>query len=393
MTLIECFDSSHLENVVAGLRLKPDRIVFLGNKNNMGKEIERYKRIFKERNYTPTINYYKTDNNESVESSLLKFIKPDEQCVIDITGGDEETIFSIATAVANLDDNLKESVSVQRFNLNYYAEDCDNDGEYLKGARANITVEKLIELYGGKIHPKAEQPDEKCSPETIIPLWNTMISNPKDWNNMVSALNDFESGIYGDTIQFSLGEKREHVKNFNVEKERFKDLRIKLKMNGIITDNSGSDRINYTYKNSFFHNCVKKQGNILELKVLLEARRIKENDKPFFNDCLMSVTIDWDGITYGIPNTKNEIDVILMRDATPVFISCKNGNVSEEELYKLSEVADRFGGEFAKKVLVVTDNDCKEGFVERAKDMGIHLYQNARSFETKDWENMFRKIF
>ena len=107
----------------------------------------------------------------------------------------------------------------------------------------------------------------------------------------------------------------------------------------------------------------------------------------------MSVTIDWDGITYGVPNTKNEIDVMLMRDATPVFISCKNGNVSEEELYKLSEVADRFGGEFAKKVLVVTDNDCKEGFVERAKDMDIHLFQNAREFEAKDWENMFRRIF
>jgi hypothetical protein len=393
MTLFECFDFSPLENVIAGLRLKPDRIIFLGNKKPIDTEIKRYQKIFKKHHFSPEIPTQEKDKDKSIVDILKEFIKPNEEIVIDITGGDEETIFSIATAVANLDDNLKENVSVQRFNLNYYAEDCDNDGEYFKGERANVTVEELIELYGGKIHPKAEQPDENCSPETITPLWNTMISNPKDWNNMVSALNDFESGIYGDTIRFSLSEKRTHVKNFDIEKERFKDLRIKLKMNGIITDNSGPDRINYTYKNSFFHDCVKKQGNILELKVLLEARRIKENNKPFFNDCQMSVTIDWDGITYGVPNTKNEIDVILMRDATPVFISCKNGDVKEDELYKLSEVADRFGGEFVKKVLVVTDNDCKEGFVERAKDMGIHLHQNARKFETKDWENMFREIF
>ena len=42
--------------------------------------------------------------------------------------------------------------------------------------------------------------------------------------------------------------------------------------------------------------------------------------------------------------TKNEIDVMLMRGVVPVFVSCKNGAVKMDELYKLDTVAQRFGG-------------------------------------------------
>ena len=50
--------------------------------------------------------------------------------------------------------------------------------------------------------------------------------------------------------------------------------------------------------------------------------------------------------------SKNEIDVLLMKDMIPIFISCKNSSFLPEELYKLSAVAKHFGGEYAKKVLV-----------------------------------------
>ena len=397
MTLIECFDSSPIENIIATLKLKPDRVVFIGNEKKMNREVERYRVLLKNRNINPVINLYDLKKNENIADILIKFIENEDECVLDLTGGEEATIFTIAMTISELDDTLREKVSIQRFNFNTFASDCDSDGDFFKGTPANLTVRELIELYGGKIHPETEQPDKCYTPENINRLWNAMRNNPKNWNKMISALNEFESQTTGDTIQFSLSDKKKDISNFEYKEKLFKNALTKLRLNDIIIDNSGRDRICYTYKNPLYHECVKKQGNLLEMKVFLEARAFKENGTPFFNDCRMSVNIDWDGITTGSPNTRNEIDIILMKDATPIFVSCKNGNIPEEELYKLHTVAEEFGGEYAKKMLIATSLDGTTsfplGFVQRAKDMGIILIQNARSFEKQDWEQAFRKIF
>ena len=67
---------------------------------------------------------------------------------------------------------------------------------------------------------------------------------------------------------------------------------------------------------------------------------------------------DWDGRDLEHPGnvqTTNELDVILTVGMVPVFISCKNGGIDSDELYKLETVSEEFGGKYAKKVLVATD--------------------------------------
>lgn len=107
----------------------------------------------------------------------------------------------------------------------------------------------------------------------------------------------------------------------------------------------------------------------------------------------MSVSIDWDGVISSKdkhkPETRNEIDVVLMHGMTPLFISCKNGNIGEE-LYKLHTVAERFGGPYAKKMLIATDLDqtsssTREALRRRAWDMDILLVTDAGSYSHKEW--------
>ncbi|MBQ1309070.1 MAG: hypothetical protein IIY54_05140 [Ruminococcus sp.] len=66
-----------------------------------------------------------------------------------------------------------------------------------------------------------------------------------------------------------------------------------------------------------------------------------------------------------------------MRGTIPVFVSCKNGRVEMDELYKLDTVAERFGGSYAKKVVVATalnkNNSFTKYFEQRAHDMDITL--------------------
>ena len=389
MTLIECFDSSPIENVVAALRLQPQKIVFVGSEDNMGAEIQKYKRIFKRRNYSPAIYFYNLEENERITDILHKYIEADDKCVLDLTGGDEETIFSIATFIAELDDSLRKKVSVQRFDFNYYAVDCDDDDKFFIGSRANITVSELIELHGGTVTQSDISSDESCTLENINKLWFEIKKSPLEWNNMITVLTKIEKNFDSDTIQIPTVDFYEYTQR---DRRLFNKILKILEDSNFVTIHSTNTLIKYSYKSPFFHYCIKKQGNVLELKFLLEARNHKNNSFPFFNDCQMSVTINWDNIIDSAPITQNEIDVMLMKDVTPVFVSCKNGGVDDKELYKLCDVARRFGGEHVVMLLVTSGEVQSPAFVERAKDMGILLYHNVSKFNTQEWANMFNEI-
>ena len=69
-------------------------------------------------------------------------------------------------------------------------------------------------------------------------------------------------------------------------------------------------------------------------------------------------------------DVKNEIDVMLLEGFCPVFISCKNGKVDQMALYELDTVAKRFGGKYAKKILMA-GQEISEGYLLRAEEMDI----------------------
>ena len=73
----------------------------------------------------------------------------------------------------------------------------------------------------------------------------------------------------------------------------------------------------------------------------------------------------------------------------PIFISCKNGQVLVEELYKLNTVAERFGGDYAKKILIVSDFDKIDAIKTRADEMNIKLIAN---FDDKKLEKELKNL-
>ena len=137
------------------------------------------------------------------------------------------------------------------------------------------------------------------------------------------------------------------------------------------------------------------------MKCYFEAMYMEHKGKPYFNDCYVGVGIDWDGIIHPLEenwkDTTNEIDVMLMRGSIPTFISCKHGKIGEEELYKLNTVATRFGGKYAKKILIATHLEKEsassmKSYLQRAKDMNIQLIPNARELSKKDWQKVFIQV-
>ena len=79
-----------------------------------------------------------------------------------------------------------------------------------------------------------------------------------------------------------------------------------------------------------------------------------------------------------------------------MFVSCKNGDVDESELYKLHTVATRFGGENARKMLIVSNLEKKNptsarALRQRTVDMGIYLVTNAAKLSSERWQEIFRE--
>ena len=155
-----------------------------------------------------------------------------------------------------------------------------------------------------------------------------------------------------------------------------------------------------TYKDTQVKLCLGAAGTILEQKVTVTLREIMLEEGTY-NDVMSGVHIDWDGQIGSNQgddsDTKNEIDVIAMHGVVPLFISCKNGRVEDDELYKLETVANRFGGIHSKKFLIATYLNKRPkslaAFMQRAEDMKIFLINDVHLLSEEKFKRTIKNLF
>lgn len=403
MTLIECFTEFHMDNIAACLRLRPEKMFLVGDVQEMGIPAERYKKLLKRRSLRTKVilcDVRKKDFGD-ISAMLEDLIQKESDCVIDLTGGDESVIMAVGAVLARLDTKARQQLRVEKYDYDTDAVlDCIHDNKKLPYKPVKLTVEELVELHGGKVLPEATAFLEGCTRKDIDSLWQMASQDPRAWNRSISYLTEFEKDAdAGTEVRKPLGELR-GIANFSQKETAVRELLDKLDQCGVIDNYSSKEELHYTYASPLLRYCTRKAGNVLEIKTLLEGRAVLEGGAPCFQDCRMGVRIDWDGVPHKpeeqIPDTQNEIDVVLMHGMTPLFISCKNGNIGDEELYKLNTVAHRFGGPHARKMLIATDLDRKSvsgnrSFMQRAWDMDIFLETEAAKLTREEWPQIFRE--
>lgn len=406
MTLVECYDRSVTQNIVSCLHLRPEKLVFLGEAEEVKAELERYRDFLTSRGMNTVVQQrpVKMSRIESIAAVLREIVKQEDICVIDVTGGDERLLIAVGYVLAGLTHEQRKKVAIQRFDAAAgTAQDCDGDGEIIEGHPVRISVEEIVRLHGGIVYPASSQPDHTWRPRDLEPLWRIMIRNAREWNRYLAALEVFESRADSrNQVFLYLPDIQDGIPDFEEKKRLVLEMLEMFEEEGVIRNQSRGDILEYNYTNWLYRYCTLKVGNILEVKTLLEARAKTEDGKDYFQDCLMGVHIDWDGVTHPaakrVPETRNEIDVIATRGMIPLFISCKNGDVDEDELYKLHTVATRFGGPDAKKMLIATHLQKKNeistnAFIQRAKDMDIYLVTDAATLSGEEWSQVFDRPF
>lgn len=387
MTVIEFFDKeSAIENIASALLCSPERIVFIGSDAQlMDKRTRGYKSILAARGINVEFLFRPVTRNRlnAVTDVLESIISESEECCIDLSGGDE--LYLVAAGAVY--QKYREKTTLRRFNFNCNSViNCDTDGNVIEKSPVMLNVDENVIVYGGRVIYNDEKSiatqrwilnrDFKSDIKT---MWEVCKKDRASWNAMTNILARLCSCCFiGQSLTLSVrGDDAREAEKIP------SGILYTLEERGIIHNFKTGRGLSFAFKNEQVMKCLTKAGQLLELFIAVTAAELNEGEEPVYNSIGNGVYIDWDGKTnsYSRVEVENEIDVILMKGMIPVFVSCKNGAVDTDELYKLSVVAERFGGKYVRKALVASQLDSMgyraEYIRARAADMNIDIIEDG----------------
>ena len=222
-----------------------------------------------------------------------------------------------------------------------------------------LTIEQLMALRGGKLI-KSKQP--KYSPKqmiTIKKLANYAILNPEQWYQITQFF------ALAKTVDFHAETVK--VLESNGKRYSYPESMIPLltEANLIHIDEESSEHISYTFSSSEAQLLCRTKGHILELYLYLLAI-----ESEYFDECMIGAEIDWNGIFPEVDNVQNEIDVVLRKGQSIIFISCKMTDLSVEAINELEVYANHFADETCLK-LIVCSGKINPVYNHRCQEYGV----------------------
>ena len=228
----------------------------------------------------------------------------------------------------------------------------------------NLTIEQLIALRGGKLL-KSKQPFHTPKQIAAIKkLANSALSKPEEWLKV--------------TQFFALAKTSNlHSETGKVLENNGKRYYYPKSIISLLTDadllhieEETSNRVSYTFSSPEAQLLCRSKGHILELYLYLLAL-----ESEYFDECMIGAEIDWNGIFPEADNVQNEIDVVLRKGRSIVFISCKMTDLSVEAINELELYATHFAGESCLK-LIVCSGKINPVYINRCHEYGVLVIKN-----------------
>ena len=378
---VEFFDENPIENVITCLNYKVDKILFFGYEENMEESKKCTTKFLKEIcgvkevEFCTVKRFDLTGIIETISDVVEKDLQEGHDVFFDLTGGESLPLVAFGILSQEL------SAPMHKYDVftgeihEYGYEDSPMLSEVAPCDPIAMNLDEFVSLYGGvinyRMHKNFKDAWSKEELQDVTTMWNLSRTYKDNWVHYCALLRKF---MPDEDLYVSVNAKRyleEYHKNPNVGSlkgfHQFLDACQTAGFLKQVIHENGLYR--YQYKNAAIKNYLWDSGSILEMYTLVE-----ELENPNLTDCRVGVHIDWDGVIHnsGGQDVLNEIDLMAMENNLPIFISCKIGNVDQMALYELQTVANRFGGKYAKKVLV-TAKDMARGHLLRAKEMGIEV--------------------
>lgn len=364
--LIEFYDKDVLKNIVAPLTLRPEKVLYFFDNNMQDMMVFAAFKKCLTRNIPGIkvehhpIDITSVDKISRQISRVLDRFK-DVECAIDLTGGSELMLlagYQVGT----------------KFNLPLLHTDLANKSitnlldDSLVNKIVPLTLEDFIDAKGACFIGESHRPPSEERFSIIEEMARFLFERLTDWKYTCS----FMQTVAARTLPHELFMKSKwniHMKN---GKPVYPDRGIlkKFQCMGFIHDLL----IEGEYVQFAFRSIEDKQycisyGVWLELYVYIAAKKAG-----VFHDVKLGTMIDWNAFD-NITVAGNEIDVILMDDSLPVFISCKLRDADTAALNELLIAKKRLGGWFSKGIIITFGKERKgnTGTYKRAQELGLEL--------------------
>jgi len=389
--MVEFYSQEPLENVMAMIKYRPEKIIFLGHKDNMiTKRINDIKQFRNQKCPGTELEFIEVpkDDLDGAIEMIAAIIREHPGIRFELTGGSELILMALGCIAARM------NISKLRIDPFTGKEiDIRGDGVTTSDYHFSIKIADTIVLHGGVLTPNTGSyadwkftDDFRCDIRT---LWDIGKKYKSNWNRHCATIDEFRKNSpkqnegWIDLHKNHLGEAIHLIRDLH-EAGMIKDL------------SETGKRITFRFKNNMIKKVISKSGNLLELHVYEVATR----DDYLFTDAIIGAHIDWDGEIHNFEHpgydTMNEIDVILMKNVCPIFISCKSGKAGGHSLHELETVSRKFGGKYAKKALILAkacdDTTGTQYFKQRAKDMHIWIIDDVFRLSDEQLLNKLKRI-
>lgn len=376
---VEFLDREAIENVITCLNFKVDKVIFFGHQEDIQVRGDFTASFLKKYCGVSEVEFHpvsKTNLGELLEGMaevIDKEQKASNQVFFDLTGGEGLMMvaFGILSKEKNLPMHMYQVESGWLYELNAETAPCISS--VATKNQIPMDIDLYIKMQGGVVNYSMHKSTKELTSEDfakdIDGLWQICDKYKKTWNIFSEFLRDYCQPDAD--LQVTMDIADVHAKIQTKRKYKKKDMEnIFVECGGLgVLENLHSDGqfCTFRYKSAVIQDMLWDAGSVLEMHTYMEY---KEES----SDCMVGVHIDWDGTIHGGwgRDTVNEIDVLALKGYIPTFISCKNGNVDQMALYELEAVTSRFGGKYAKKVLVAPQGLNKPHRI-RAREMGIEV--------------------
>lgn len=377
MTLVEFFDFSPIDNLLASLSLEPERLVMVTDREKFSQrrlsEFESFLQLFHPE-IALEIRSYKSNVPEDIRKICSAILSEYPQAFFNLTGGGE-LVASVVTLWAAdqkatlfyIDAQGKRIIPITGEDLNTY---------HIEMPR--LTVEQVIALSGAGFKRSDHfQPD--LQDEELLTLINkafaVFLKNQDKWHTLSGYMQQAKRFILPNTNPPRISAQN----HFNTAGEHSIHIPTYLLQQlvnaGILQDfQLSKQRVSFTLPRGELIPMLSMHGSLLELYCYIHAAQTN-----FFDDVKISVIIDGDGPLQDFAEMQNEIDLVCTKGIIPLFISCKSSSPTPLALSEIKLLSLRFGGENARAIMVTAADIYTENptLHKRAIELGISILDRS----------------
>lgn len=370
LNMIALVSEQAIPNLMAAVKLKPSSIHLLFTQDlkiqKTYKNLKSYlnTRIPGIRVYEHLVDAKEPDSTHQVIKSILSETKEMDH-VINVTGGTK--LMALGAYQAGIEGHCGiiyvDTAQNKFLNLGSFTADFPGGPSLPR-----LKVDDFIGLYGAQIkHEKTSQGYSNLN--CYKPLVESLISDPKSWEETLNYFNVAKGRyLHNYTLAFK-GSKK--ITGPNRKKFRcFPSILYAYKKAKMIKDLTiHQAEISFKFMSPKAQDFILRKGTPLELFTFYKILELTNVD-----DLRLDVEYLWGGYIGEKADIKNEIDVMVSAGSRLVCFSCKSGAFTTADLIEIDAHAQRLGGVFAGKVLVLgTQLLHSSNLRSRAKEMGIKI--------------------